>query len=159
MRITLEELGYPQPPTPLQTDNSTASGIVNDTVKQRRSKAIDMRFYWIRDRVRQGQFFIYWRKGSINLADYFTKHHAPTHHINRRPHILHSASHNRFAMLADTENVSATKKSQSHTTSVSCEGVLISQSGSPVTTSSYRTQKSVSSQSALPHKFTRRLSS
>ena len=38
--------------------------------------------------------------------------------------------------------------------------VLISPSGSPVTTSSYRTQKSVSSQSALSHKFTgtRRLS-
>ena len=159
MRITLEELGHPQPPTPLQTDNSTASGIVNDTVKQRRSKAIDMRFYWIRDRVRQGQFFIYWRKGSINLADYFTKHHAPVQHIKQRPHILHSTSHNRFAMLADTENVSAIKNSQSHTTSVSCEGVLISPSGSPVTTSSYRTQKSVSSQSARPHKFSRRISS
>ena len=37
--------------------------------------------------------------------------------------------------------------------------VLISPSGSPVTTSSYRTQKSVSSQAALAHKFTRRLSS
>jgi hypothetical protein len=41
----LQELGHPQPPTPLQTDNSTASGIANDSVKQKRSKAIDMRSY------------------------------------------------------------------------------------------------------------------
>jgi len=32
-----------------------------------------MRFHWIRDRVRQGQFTIHWRKGAHNLADYFTK--------------------------------------------------------------------------------------
>jgi hypothetical protein len=62
-RITLEELGHPQPPTPMVTDNSTASGIANDSVNQHRSKAMDMRFYWIRDRVRQGQFLhVYWKK-------------------------------------------------------------------------------------------------
>ncbi len=43
----------------MATDNSTASGIATDTVKQKRSKAVDMQFYWIRDRVRQGQFQIY----------------------------------------------------------------------------------------------------
>ena len=64
IRITLEELGHPQPPTPIHTDNSTASGIANDTVKQKRSKAIDMHFYWIRDRVRQGQFQIFWETGN-----------------------------------------------------------------------------------------------
>ena len=32
-RITLEELGHLQPPTPLQTDNTTALGIVNKTTK------------------------------------------------------------------------------------------------------------------------------
>jgi hypothetical protein len=62
LRICLEELGHPQPPTPIQTDNSTASGITNDNVKQKRSKAINMCFYWIRDRVRQGQFHVYWSK-------------------------------------------------------------------------------------------------
>ena len=35
LRITLEELGHPQPPTPLVTDNDTAVGIANDTVKQK----------------------------------------------------------------------------------------------------------------------------
>jgi hypothetical protein len=31
LRTCLEELGHPQPPTPIQTDNSTAAGIANDT--------------------------------------------------------------------------------------------------------------------------------
>jgi hypothetical protein len=80
LRITLEELGYPQPPTIIVTGNSTASGIANNTVKQKRSKAIDMRFYWIRDCVQQGRFHIMWKKGSLNQADYFTKHHPAAHH-------------------------------------------------------------------------------
>jgi hypothetical protein len=42
IRITLEEMGHTQPPTIIQTDNSTAAGIANDYVKQKRSKAIDM---------------------------------------------------------------------------------------------------------------------
>ena len=49
MSTTLEELGHPQPPTPIKTDNTTANGIINGTVKQQRSKAIDMRFYWLKD--------------------------------------------------------------------------------------------------------------
>eukprot|EP00543_Licmophora_paradoxa_P008954 CAMPEP_0202442418 /NCGR_PEP_ID=MMETSP1360-20130828/1882_1 /ASSEMBLY_ACC=CAM_ASM_000848 /TAXON_ID=515479 /ORGANISM="Licmophora paradoxa, Strain CCMP2313" /LENGTH=71 /DNA_ID=CAMNT_0049057793 /DNA_START=23 /DNA_END=238 /DNA_ORIENTATION=- len=37
MRIAAEEMGHPQPPTPIVTDNSTAVGIANDDVKQKRS--------------------------------------------------------------------------------------------------------------------------
>ena len=72
-RIVLEALGYPQPPTHLYADNSAAVGIANDTVKLKRSKAIDMRYHWIRDRVRQGVFDVSWSAGPDNLADYFTK--------------------------------------------------------------------------------------
>jgi hypothetical protein len=42
LRVTLTELGHTQPPTPLRTDNSTAFGILNETIKQKRSKAMDM---------------------------------------------------------------------------------------------------------------------
>jgi hypothetical protein len=80
IRTCLIEMGHPQDATQIVTDNVCASGIVNGTVKQRRSKAIDMRFYWVRDRIKQGQFIVYWRRGAINLADYFTKHHPPAHH-------------------------------------------------------------------------------
>jgi hypothetical protein len=45
--MCLEEFGHPQPPTPLKTDNTTAEGIANDTVKQKHSKAMDMRYNWM----------------------------------------------------------------------------------------------------------------
>jgi hypothetical protein len=96
LRTTLHELGHPQPPTPMQTDNSTAAGFANDTIKQKRSKAMDMRFYWIKDRVRQKQFIIYWRPGPENLGDYHTKHHSPSHHRLMRPTYLHPTFNNRI---------------------------------------------------------------
>jgi hypothetical protein len=64
-RTTLLEMGCPQPRTPIQTDNNTAAGISNSTVKQCRSKAIDMHLYWIRDRVQQSQFLVHWKPGPI----------------------------------------------------------------------------------------------
>ena len=84
------DLGRPQPPTPMQTDNACAAGIVNDTVCQKRSKAFDMRVYWVRDHMRAKQFLIHWRRGADNDADYFTKHHSPTHHHQMRSRYLHS---------------------------------------------------------------------
>jgi hypothetical protein len=63
LRTALEKLGHPQPPTPLETDNITATGYSNGTIKQKRTKAMDMRFYWIKDRVKKGQFNVYWGPG------------------------------------------------------------------------------------------------
>jgi hypothetical protein len=59
----LEELGHPQPPTPLEIDNTTATGYITGTIKQKRTKAMDMRFYWKKDRVKQGKFNVYWGPG------------------------------------------------------------------------------------------------
>ena len=50
IRIALQEMGHPQPPTPIQTDNSLAESFTSATVKQRRTKTIDMRYYWLQDR-------------------------------------------------------------------------------------------------------------
>jgi hypothetical protein len=36
-RTTLEELGHTQPPTPMETDNTTATGYSNGTIKQKRT--------------------------------------------------------------------------------------------------------------------------
>ena len=124
IRITLEELGYPQPATIIVTDNSTAAGISNDTVKQKRSKAIDMRFYWIRDRVRQGQFRILWKKGILNKADYFTKHHPASHHQQIRSSYLHipnDRTKNYFEVLQENEEkeLATTKTAISHNISKS----------------------------------------
>ena len=70
IRTLLLELGHPHPATPIQVDNYTAEGFANDTIKQKRSKAIDMRFYWIQDRTSQGQILIYWQPGIANVGDY-----------------------------------------------------------------------------------------
>ena len=85
---TLCELGHPQPPTPIQVDNTTSEGFANGTMKQKRSKAMDMRWYWLKDRVRQGQFLVYYRPGKDNLADPFTKHHNPAHIKEMKPNFV-----------------------------------------------------------------------
>jgi hypothetical protein len=105
--VTLEELGHKQPPTPLETDNSVSSGIANDTVKQKRSKAMDMRFYWLRDRVRQKQFHVYWKPGKKNRGDYVSKHHPAKHHQAIRSSYLFDAAspkRNYFDCLADDDD-------------------------------------------------------
>ena len=81
-------MGHPQPPTPVQVDNSTALGIATGTIKQRKSKAMDMRFYWIRDGSNQYQFNIYWKPGSTNKGDYFTKHFPPRPPLNILPKLF-----------------------------------------------------------------------
>ena len=93
IRIVLEELGHIQPPTPLQTDNAMADAVCNGKIQPKRTKAMDMRFHWLRDRECQQQFRIYWRPGKSNYADYWTKHHPESHHKNTRkefltPHIV-----------------------------------------------------------------------
>jgi hypothetical protein len=44
----LEEMGHPQPPTPVQIDDSTALGVVTNTIQPRCTKAMDMRYHWLR---------------------------------------------------------------------------------------------------------------
>ena len=79
-RITLWEMGHPQPEMPLEIDNIIAFSILTKQLLPRRSKAIDMQFYWLRDRENQEQFNLYWSHGENNLADYFTKHHPASYH-------------------------------------------------------------------------------
>ena len=42
-------------------------------MKQKRSKAMDVKFHWIRDRCRLGEFNITWAAGENNIADFLTK--------------------------------------------------------------------------------------
>ena len=53
---TLEEMGHPQPPTPIQTDNSTVHGVLTNKITPNANKAMDMQFWWLKDRDTQGQF-------------------------------------------------------------------------------------------------------
>ena len=51
IRHVLTEMGHPQSPTPVEVDNQCVDGILTDTIKKRRSKAMDMRFFWMTDRI------------------------------------------------------------------------------------------------------------
>lgn len=42
MRFTLHKLGHPQPPTPIHVDNMTVIGIIYNTIKRQRYRAIEM---------------------------------------------------------------------------------------------------------------------
>lgn len=80
LRNCLHEMGWPQDATPVTLDNTTATGFATNTTKVNRTRAIDMRYWWLKDREAQQQFKFIWEAGSKNLADYFTKHHPPSHH-------------------------------------------------------------------------------
>ena len=69
-----------------------------------------MHCYWIRDRVNQNQFEVYWAPGAQNLADYFTKHHSATRHQRvRSTYLDEPVQYTANALLQDPH----------------CEGVLI----------------------------------
>ena len=86
IRHSLEALGHPQPKTPIETDNSTATGgFIYDNIRQRKSKTWDMRWNWLRDEKTHDVLNYYWDAGKNNNADYFTKHNAPKHHREMRP--------------------------------------------------------------------------
>jgi hypothetical protein len=64
---------------------------------------MDMRFYWIRDRVWQDQFHVYWRRGSTNRADYSTKHHHSKHHVVMHPAYLLEPNHDNYYLCLDDD--------------------------------------------------------
>ena len=69
-RQCLEEMGWAQPPTRIRTDNATAKGFVNNTIKPKRSKTFDRQFWWLKDREEQKHFEIVWEAGIYNLAGF-----------------------------------------------------------------------------------------
>ena len=95
LRLILEEMGHPQPPTPVHCDNKTATGIANDTVKKHRSRLMEMRYFWVTDQVHRKILDIIWQPGAENLADYFSKHHLGTHHKNVRAWYIHTPNSTR----------------------------------------------------------------
>ena len=45
LRNALEEMGHHQTPTPVVTDSATSDGFVNNNIRQKKSREIDMIFY------------------------------------------------------------------------------------------------------------------
>jgi hypothetical protein len=49
IRLIIEELGHPQPPTLIHIDNTTAIGIVNYTITRQRSRSMKMQYFCVLD--------------------------------------------------------------------------------------------------------------
>ena len=88
-KITLEEMGHPQPPTPVHIDNSTTVGIVNNTIKRQKSRSMEMRYWWLLDQEAQKLFTFHQHPGQENLGDYPSKHHTGDIHQHVRPYYVH----------------------------------------------------------------------
>ena len=87
-RQILNETGHHQTRTPMKTDNTAAHSVVTKNVQPKHTKATDMRFHWLWCPDAQEQFMYYWRPGSQNWADHWTKHFPAFHYINMRPEFL-----------------------------------------------------------------------
>jgi hypothetical protein len=71
---------------------------------------MEMRYYWIQDRIEEGKFDVSLAPGDTNLGDYFTKRHSR----------LITSNSVRFVFTAKLTPWSATTPS-----TLCCEGVLI----------------------------------
>ena len=66
-------LGYEQKSIDLYTDNACAKGIAEQSITMKRSRTVDIKYHWVRQRVQMGEFRIIWVPGQFNLADALTK--------------------------------------------------------------------------------------
>ncbi len=112
MRQMLAELGHPQPCTPMQTGNAMAHALLTNKILPKALKAMDMCLNWLRCHNAQGQFCYYWRPGTQNLADYFTKHHPTSHHKSVCPTILTPANNPEYTKLFKTTTTPITFEPQ-----------------------------------------------
>ncbi len=54
-------------------DNTVAIGLAKGTINAKRSKAMDMRFFWIVNRIKQKKYQVAHISGMWNLSDHFSK--------------------------------------------------------------------------------------
>ena len=58
-RHALKAMGHKQPPTPMQTNNTTAIGFVTNNISSKRLKYMDMKLHWLWCKIPLKQFFRY----------------------------------------------------------------------------------------------------
>jgi hypothetical protein len=92
---------------PIHCNNTTAMGIANNTIKGQCSQSMEMRYFWIGDKVAQEMHALKWHPGQENLANYQGKHHMGSHHAVVRPWYLHVENSPR--VLPQVERPSALK--------------------------------------------------
>jgi hypothetical protein len=74
LTLTLTNLGHPQQSPPLLfVDNECAIGLATSLVRPKKSKSIDMRLDWLKERADQQFFRLIFLPGLIKPADFVTK--------------------------------------------------------------------------------------
>jgi hypothetical protein len=109
IQCTLEERGHTQTCTQIQTNNSTAQALLTNKILPKALKTMDMQFHWLHCREAQDKFRFYWRPGTQNMADYWTKHHPSSHHKAFWPQILMSTTSDPVNIKLNTPKNTATK--------------------------------------------------
>ena len=84
LRHTLIEMGWSQPQTPIQTDNSKLVGFTNKNIVNKATKSVDMKLWWLINRESQEQFRYYWASGYEKEGHYSTNRHPPIYHEAKR---------------------------------------------------------------------------
>jgi hypothetical protein len=97
LRLTLAELGHPQPPTLIHIDNTTTISIVNNTIKRQHSRTMEMQYFWLLDGKTQKYFKFYYQPWQENLGDYPSKHHTANIHQHVRPYMFTQTSLQHFS--------------------------------------------------------------
>ena len=60
-------MGLPQPNTPVHCNNATALGIANNTIKRQCWRSMEMRFFWVGDKIAQEMYDLTWHPGQETL--------------------------------------------------------------------------------------------
>ena len=105
LRLTLQELGHPQSPTPIHANNTTTVGIVNSTIKRQRSRAMNMRYFWLLCQEAQRILNVRYHPGAENLGDYQTKLHKGAHHERACPFYVQTNKSPQFLQWAARPSV------------------------------------------------------
>ena len=88
MKLTLVELGHPYPSTPIHCDNATSTGIVNGIVKKQQAISMEMRYFYVYDKVKHGVVDFMWHPGQENFGYYTSKNHGMPHQKSVRLYFL-----------------------------------------------------------------------
>ena len=105
LRVALQELGHIQPPTPIHTDNTTATGIIHKTIKQQQPRTMNMCYFWTRSKQDDKTIDVSWHPGRVNLSDYSYKHHSQTIHQNIRLTYLHMLNSPKYLQRSVTPHL------------------------------------------------------
>jgi hypothetical protein len=114
IRNTAEAFGHPQNATEIIYDNELSGKMANNTCKLRKSKAIAVRYHWLRDRVVQGHFKMVWRPGLHNLADFLSKAHPVHHYRTMEPYFNSAAAKQHLKRLKGNFAATSTRRRRTY---------------------------------------------